>query len=203
MMRNLKKAAYLCMVVLLMTTGCGHSETDSDVSAVNTIHFNDVIDTDTEENNSNNQNIKGNVDNQRDSNEKNDNEKSDNEENDNEESASMQSGNAQEQSDLELDGNIESIADNSVIINKIFHPSANTAVSYTDDSEKVLVTVYFSEETEFEIWTVRNNGVNGDADTEKQQGTFFDLKQDVHINMTGSYEGNDFHAKHVIIYHYV
>lgn len=56
-------------------------------------------------------------------------------------------------------------------INKTFHPTANEAVTYAVD--KVLVTVYFSVETEFEIWTVKNGGVNGDADTEKQKGAFF------------------------------
>lgn len=43
----------------------------------------------------------------------------------------------------------------------------------------------------------------GDADTEKRQGVFSDLKQDAHVDMTGNYDGNDFHAKHVIIYNYV
>ena len=197
-MKNSIKAAYLSMAVLLMVTGCGYSDTNSDVLTVETINFNDAIDTDAEESNSDNQNTKGNEDNQQDSGEK-----KVNEESVNKESASEQSDNLQSQSDAELDGNIESIADNSVVINKVFHPSANTAVSYTDDSEKVLVTVYFSEETEFEVWTVKNSGVNGDSDIEKQQSTFSDLKQDTHINMTGSYEGNDFYAKHVIIYNYV
>ena len=207
-MRNSKKAAYLCMTMLLMATGCGHSDTDSDVSAADTINFNDTIDTDMDGDTSINQDIKENTDNQRDSDEKSNNEESandesNNEKSNNEESTNKQSDNAQPQSDSELDGDIESIADNSVVINKIFHPSANTSVSYTEDSEKVLITVYFSEETEFEVWTVKNNGVNGDADTEKQQGAFSDLKQGVHINMTGSYEGDDFHANHVIIYNYV
>lgn len=203
-MRNLKKAVYLCMVtVLLMTTGCGYSRTDSDVSTIDTIDFDNEIDTDTEENNSNNQNSKENVDNPQDNDEKNSNDKSNNEGSISEESADKQSDNTQSQSDSELDGDIESIADNSVIINKIFHPSENTSVSYTDDSDKVLVTVYFSEKTEFEVWTVKNSGVNGDADTEKRQGTFSDLKQGAHINMTGSYEGNDFHARYVIIYDFV
>ena len=204
-MRNSKKAAYLCMgIILLATTGCGYSDADSDVSTVDTINYNDVINTNAEENSSYDQNI----DNQQDSDEKSSNDKSNNEgsineESDNEQSADKQADNTQSQSDFELDGNIESIADNSAIINKVFHPSANTSVSYTDDSDKVLVTVYFSEETEFEVWTVKNGGVNGDADTEKQQGSFSDLKQDAHINMTGSYEGNDFFAKHVIIYNFV
>ena len=168
-MRNSKKTAYLCMAVLLMATGCGDSGTDSDVSSVETIDFSDAVDTGAED--SENQNVRENVDDQQASDEKNANEESINEE-----STHMQSDDVQSQLDTELDGNIESIADNSVVINKVFHPTANTAVSYADDSEKVLVTMYFSDETEFEV---------------------------VHINVTGSYEGNDFHAKHIIIYNYV
>ena len=111
--------------------------------------------------------------------------------------------NAQLQSDIKLDGDIESIGDNSVVINEVFHPSDNVSVSYENVEEKVLITVYFSEETEFEVWTIKNGGVNGDADTEKRQGTFSDLKQDTYISMTGSYSGNDFYAKQVIIHYYI
>ena len=111
--------------------------------------------------------------------------------------------NAQMQSDIELDGDIESIGDNRVVINEVFHPSENVAVSYGEAEEKVLITAYFSEETKFEVWTIKNGGVNGDADIEKRQGTFSDLKQDTYISMTGSYSGNDFHAKQVIIHYYI
>lgn len=215
MMRNRKKAVYLCtVIVLLMTAGCGSSDTDSDVSTVDTINFSDEIDTGAEGNNSNNQSIEEDIDNQQDS----DTEEQNTTETQNvtEEQGSQlstdeqqqnsnpsQAENTQSQSDSELDGSIESIADNSMIINKTFHPSANESVTYADDSEKVLVTVYFSEETEFEVWTVKNGGVNGEADTEKRQGAFSDLKQDANVDMTGSYDGNDFHAKHIIIYNFV
>lgn len=118
-------------------------------------------------------------------------------------SSSQQSDNAQMQSDIELDGDIESIGDNCVVINKVFHPSENVAVSYGEAEEKVLITVYFSEETKFEVWTIKNGGVNGDADTEKRQGAFSDLKQDTYIRITGSYSGNDFYAKQVIIHYYI
>lgn len=214
-MRNRRKAAYFCtVIVLLMTAGCGYSDTDSDVSTADTINFIDVVDTDAGEKNSNNQNIKEDIDNQQDS----DTEKQDKTETLNvteaqgaqlstdvqqQNSNPSQADNTQSQSDSELDGSIESIADNSMIINKTFHPSANVSVTYEDASEKVLVTVYFSEETEFEVWTVKNGGVNGDADTEKRQGAFSDLKHDAHVDMTGSYDGNDFNAKHIIIYNYV
>lgn len=215
MMRNRKKAAYFCtVIVLLMTAGCGYSDTDSDVSTVDTINFNDEIDTSAEEDNSNNQNIEEDIDNQQDS---------DTEEQNTTETQNIteaqgtqlstdeqqqnnnptRTDNTQSQSDSELDGSIESIADNSMIINKTFHPSANVSVSYGDASEKVLVTVYFSEETEFEVWTVKNGGVNGETDAEKRQGTFSDLKQDANVDITGSYDGNDFYAKHIIIYNFV
>ena len=110
---------------------------------------------------------------------------------------------AQMQSDIKLDGDIESIGDNSVVINEVFHPSDNVSVSYENTEEKVLITVYFSKETKFEIWTVKNGGVNGDADIEKRQGTFSDLKQDTYVSLTGSYSGNDFYAKQVIIHYYI
>ena len=218
MMRNRKKATYLCMViVLLITTGCGQSDTELDVSTVDTINLNDEIDTGADENNSNNQNIDEDVNNHQDSDteEQNTTETSKVEEVQEAQKAQLssdeqqqnsnpsQTDNTQSQSDSELDGSIESIADNSMIINKAFHPSPNVSVTYADDSEKVLVTVYFSEETEFEVWTVKNGGVNGEADTEKRKGAFSDLKQDVHVDMAGSYDENDFYAKHIIIYNYV
>lgn len=118
-------------------------------------------------------------------------------------SSEENTNNVQLQSDIELDGSIESIGDNSVVINEVFHPSDNVSVAYENIEEKTLITVYFSEDTEFEVWTIKNGGVNGDADTEKRQGTFSDLKQDTYISMTGSYSGNDFHAIQVIIYYYI
>ena len=227
MMRNRKKAAYLCtVIVLLMTAGCGSSDTDSDVSTVDTINFNDVIDIGAEENNSNNQNIEEDIDNQQDSDTEEQNAAKTQNATETHNTTEMQNvteaqgaqlstdeqqqnsnpsqvDNTQSQSDSELDGSIESIADNSMIINKTFHPSANVSVTYEDASEKVLVTVYFTEETEFEVWTVKNGGVNGEADTEKRQGAFSDLKQDASVDMIGSYDGNDFYAEHIIIYSFI
>ncbi|MDE7204687.1 MAG: hypothetical protein K2O91_22930 [Lachnospiraceae bacterium] len=230
-MKIKKIAVYLCMGLLFATTSCSNSNADSDMSTVDTINFNDVIDTNAEENNSNNQNNKENDDNQQDSDNQNNSQGNNGESTNNEsdnlvknddsqqnnnkdlaqqsnitqsqaDSSQSQTDNAQLQSNSELDGNIESIGDNRVVINKTFHPSENTAVSY-GDSGKVLVTVYFSEETEFEVWTVKNDGVNGDTDIEKRQGAFSDLEQGANINMTGNHDENDFHAKHVIIYNYV
>lgn len=186
-MRNKKIAAYLCTgLLLLMTAGCGNSDADSDVSKVDTINFNDVIDTNMEESPSN----------QSDSSVENSTIQQNNNVN-----TVQQSTDNQSQADSELDGGVESIGDNSIVINKTFYPSSNVAVSYGD--EKVLVTVYFSEETKYEVWTVKNGGINGDSDIDKREGGFSDIKNQLSVKLTGTYEGNDFHAKQVIIYNYV
>ena len=176
-MKNKRVTAYLCASLLLFViTGCGKSDEYLDLPKVDIVKVDNVTDTNVEENN--------------------------NHQNNSVEDGSSQQGNNE---DLvsELDGDIESIGDNSVVINEVFHPSDNVSVSYEEAEEKVLITVYFSEETKFEVWTIKNGGVNGDADTEKRQGTFSDLKQDTYISMTGSYSGDDFHAKQVIIHYYI
>lgn len=167
-MRNKKITVFICMGLLLVTVGCSKSNADVDAPTVGIINFNDVIDLNAEENSSGYQNKKENADNQSYSQNSNgeaannqfDNslQNDDNQQNNNQDltqlqadyvqsqsdSSQSQSENEQSQSDSELDGNIESIGDNSVVINKTFHPSANEAVSYAG-SEKVLVTVYFSK----------------------------------------------------------
>ena len=175
-MNNKRIAAYLCTALLLTATSCSSSEVDFNEPATDTINFNDEINKE-EDTVSQSDNIQSQA-----------------------EKEQLQPNHAQP--DSELEGSIESIGNNSVVINKTFYPSENEAVSY-GDSDKVLITVYFSEETEYEIWTIKNSGVNGDSDVEKQQGAFSDLKEQTSIKLTGSYEGNDFHAQHVIIYQYV
>lgn len=175
-MKNKRIAAFLCIAFVLTATSCSSSEANSNQTAGGTadiIDFNNEID---KEDNS----IPSQTDN-----------------------AQSQPDNEQPQSDTELEGSIESIDDNSVVINQIVTGEEdNVAIAY-GGSDKILITVYFSEETEFEVRTVKNSGVNGDADVEKRQGAFSDLKKDATIHMTGSYEGEDFHAKQVIIYNFV
>ena len=174
-MKNKRTTVYLCAGLLLFAaTGCGKSDEYIELPKVEVIEVDNVTDTNAGKNNMEN------VDNQQEN-----------------------ADNAQLQSDFELDGDIESIGDNSVVINEVFHPSDNVSVSYESAEEKVLITVYFSEETKFEVWTIKNGGVNGDADIEKRQGTFSDLEQDTYVSMTGSYSENDFHAKQVIIHYYI
>ncbi|MCM1183224.1 MAG: hypothetical protein NC337_07610 [Roseburia sp.] len=107
-----------------------------------------------------------------------------------------------QQEETELEGIVERIGENSVVVNKIYVLSTTTAVSYVG-SEEDLVTVHFSEETRFEVWTVKNSGINGEADTDKREGTALDIKEQSSLNMTGRYEGEDFYAETVIIYDFV
>lgn len=221
-MRNKRIAAYLCTGLLLfMAAGCGNSDTDSEVLKDDTINYNNVIDTNAEEDNNDQQNNNENPVQEPNSTQSQANPEqlqpdSNTAQEDSAQfqpdSSTVQEGNAQLQSDnktsqednsqlqsdTRLDGNIESIGDNNIVIDKTLYPSENVAVTSGD-----LITVYFSTETEFEVWTVKNSGVNGDSDIEKRQGAFSDLKEQVSVKLTGNYDGNDFYAKHVIIYSYV
>ncbi|MDE7268101.1 MAG: hypothetical protein K2N89_11610 [Lachnospiraceae bacterium] len=198
-MKNKRIAAYLCTALLLTITSCGSSEANSNNPAADTINFNDEINK--EENTVlQSDNIQSQADHAQLP--LNDTQPQAQNEQLHPDIIPPQADNTQAQSDSELEGSIESIGNNSVVINKTFNLSENMAVSY-GDSEKVLITVYFSEETEYEVWTVRNGGVNGDSDIEKRQGAFSDLKEQTSIKLTGGYEGNDFHAKQVVIYQFV
>lgn len=182
-MKNKRIAAFLCIAFVLTATSCSSSEANSNQTVggtVDTIDFNNEIDKEDDS-------IPSQTDNAQSQ----------------QNSTQSQPDNEQPQSDTELEGSIESIDDNSVVINQIVTGEEdNVAIAY-GGSDKILITVYFSEETEFEVRTVKNSGVNGDADVEKRQGAFSDLKKDAIIHMTGSYEGEDFHAKQVIIYNFV
>ncbi len=201
-MRNKRIAVFLCAVSLLTATSCGRSETDTvafddagkgssgfaaDTQGSSAFQENDSAhyvsdgtDTGTQADNEGNgadtvaaASTQGDMNNQPN----------------------------QPQTDTELDGDVESIGDNSIVINKVLHSSEQDAVININEMD--LITIYFTSETTYEIHTVKNGGVNGEADVEKQQGAFSDIKEQSSVNLTGSYQGNDFYARHVIIYRFV
>lgn len=100
-----------------------------------------------------------------------------------------------------ITGSVKSIGDNSIVLSKAEVISEQEMVAMVGDSpNEDLVTVRFSENTEFVVETVKNNGINGDSDVESRKGSFSDLKEQSSLDLTGSYEGEDFLASQVILY---
>lgn len=125
---------------------------------------------------------------------------------------SLNSGNEEaEKSEENLEGHVKSINSGGVILNKTFtyemdDDSGLIAVSGADESgEEVLITVNFSENTKYEVWTVKNGGVNGDSDVTKQEASFSDIKEGASLSLTGHYvtEDKEFTADYVVIYNFV
>lgn len=117
-------------------------------------------------------------------------------------SVNTETGDAQESD--KLIGKIKSIGDNNIVISRSFEEASNVLVAPADGSpDEVLVTISVSDATTYEVKTVKNGGVNGDADVENSEGSFSDCEENVNIDAYGSYEGNVFHAVKIIIYHFV
>lgn len=114
------------------------------------------------------------------------------------------------QSDTELEGNVKSIGEDSFIISQIFTmPSedseeAEIMIAPAEGSaDEVLITVHVSENTLYQIHTVKNGGVNGDADVEKTDAGFTDIREKNSITAHGYYKDHDFWANNIIIYRFV
>lgn len=114
---------------------------------------------------------------------------------------------AQISDESELEGSVKSIGEDSMAVSKIFtytEDGGDMAVSYAEDGpDEVLITVYFSENTEYIVRTVKNGGVNGDSDVEDRTGALSDIQEGNTVRMNGSYEGEDFHAVRVVIYNFI
>lgn len=112
-----------------------------------------------------------------------------------------------EQDENELEGDVRSVGEGSMVVSKIFNYAEDgnqIAVSYAEDGpDAVLISVYFSEDTEYIVRTVKNGGVNGDSDVEDRAGALTDIREGNTVLMNGSYEGEDFHAVQVIIYNFI
>lgn len=103
-----------------------------------------------------------------------------------------------------LTGSVSSIGKGSMVISQSFEEEGGVLVAPADGSpDQVLVTVRISEETQYEVKTVKNGGVNGDADVEKTSGSFSDLEQDLTVDLMGYYDGEEFAAQKICIYRFV
>ncbi len=106
-----------------------------------------------------------------------------------------------------LEGSVTSIGETSVVVNKTFtdetEDGALLAVVKNDDNA-VLITVNFSEDMRYELKTVRNGGVNGDADVTITEASFSDIKKGSSVKFTGYYVSDtEFAANSVSIYDFV
>lgn len=112
------------------------------------------------------------------------------------------------ESETELNGTVQSIGEGSIVVSKIHtyvdENNGSAAVEMAEASGgDELITVYFSENTQFIVRTVKNGGVNGDSDAENREGTASDIEENKTVLLTGGYEGENFRAEQVIIYHFV
>ena len=109
-----------------------------------------------------------------------------------------------EQKTETLKGNVSSISGDSFVLSQSFEEGEGILVSPTDGSpEQVQITARVLEQTQYEVRTVKNGGVNGDADVEKKSGSFLDVEQDSSVDLVGYYEGEEFVAEKIVIYRFV
>ena len=111
------------------------------------------------------------------------------------------SENGDSEEGAKLSGIVVSIDENSIVVNETLAEESD-GVLFVGASGKD-VTVYFSENADYVFKTVKNSGVNGDADVESREGSFADIREKLTIEMTGFYREGDFIAEHVVISNFI
>lgn len=110
--------------------------------------------------------------------------------------------NAQESE--KLIGTVKSIGENSIVISRAFEVASDILVEPGEGSpDEALVTIACSINTKYEVWSVKNGGVNGDSDVDKKAGSFSDITESANVNIIGKFEGDSFYAEHIIIYYFI
>lgn len=116
---------------------------------------------------------------------------------------------AEAQSLEKVTGNVKSIGDQDIVICRSFEESSNgtdmdiLVAPAEGSADEELLTVLVLETTRYEVHTVKNGGVNGDADVETREGSLADLKEKAVVNIWGNFEGENFLAQQVIIFYFV
>ncbi len=110
----------------------------------------------------------------------------------------------EEQKTESLTGTVRSIGEDSMVLSQSFEEEEGVLVAPAEGSpDEVQISVRVSAQTQYEVRTVKNGGVNGDADVEKRSGLFSDLEQDSSVDLVGYYEGEEFVAEKIVIYRFV
>ena len=116
---------------------------------------------------------------------------------------------AEAQSLEKVTGNVKSIGDQDIVIRRSFEESSNgtdmdiLVAPAEGRADEELLTVLVLETTRYEVHTVKNGGVNGDADVETREGSLADLKEKAVVNIYGNFEGENLLAQQVIIFYFV
>ena len=106
-----------------------------------------------------------------------------------------------EDSATELDGDVRSVSESSVVVSKIFSETTESdegtvwILSSLGGGNEVLVTVYFETNADYVYKTIRNGG----RDVDTREGSFSDIKEGMILLLNGRYVGEDFYADHVEI----
>lgn len=70
-------------------------------------------------------------------------------------------------------------------------------------TEEDYVGVNFTEQTKFELHTVKNGGTNPEEDVTVKEASPSDIKSEMIVNLEGSYDGDTFVAEKVVLYEFV
>lgn len=103
--------------------------------------------------------------------------------------------------EVSLSGKVRSIGENSVVISKIFVEESEDGngsiviLPGEGDREEELVTVNFTDATEFHHWTIKNGG----GDIDMRESSFSEIAVGSGLEMSGNYDGDTFIARKVII----
>lgn len=103
----------------------------------------------------------------------------------------------------ELEGMVQSVGEESVVISKILSGvSEEDGLYYAfspgeGSEEEVLITVYVTEDTKYQYQTIKNGG----EDVTEKEGKFTDIKQDIMIKVTGymGETGEEMKAKEIMV----
>lgn len=103
-----------------------------------------------------------------------------------------------------LTGSVKSIGADSIVLSQAFEKGGDTLVQPAEgSSDEVCIDVFVSETTQYEIHTVKNGGVNGDADVETREGSFSDLEEGASVTISGYEEESRFQAEKILIYLFI
>ena len=104
-----------------------------------------------------------------------------------------------EQGEEHLSGKVRNLGDNSVTISKIFvEENENSDIVYLPEEgsqEEELVTVNFTDDTEFHFWVIKSGG----GDIDMRESSFSEIQEGFGLEMYGNYDGDSFIASKVII----